>query len=73
LHIYVILLDLLHVNCYQPSKKVAKEHEKEAPTPKSSPLPPANKKYVKKTYEGRPDGGPTTRSKTKNGKFNFTK
>jgi hypothetical protein len=37
--------------------------QKEDPTPKSSPLPPANRKYVKKTYGGRPDGGPTTRSK----------
>jgi hypothetical protein len=30
-------------------------------TPDFSTLPPANRKYKKKTYENRPDRGPTTR------------
>jgi hypothetical protein len=50
---------------YQPLKRDVKGPENEAPTPKTSPLPPANRKYVKKVYGGRPDGGPTTRSKAK--------
>ena len=62
-HEYLYNTELLK-HYYQPSKKV-EEPEKEAPTPKTRLLPPANKKYVKKVYEGRPDGGPTTRSKTK--------
>jgi hypothetical protein len=53
---------------YQPSKKVitkqeSKNNQKEDPTPKSSPLPLGNIKFVNKTYEGRQDGGTTTRSK----------
>jgi hypothetical protein len=62
-HEYFYNTELLKHYC-QPPKKV-KEPEKEALTPKTSPLPPAKRKYVKKIYEGRPDGGPTTRSKTK--------
>jgi hypothetical protein len=40
-HEYLYDTELLK-HYYQPSKKVIKEHEKEAPTPKSSPLSPAN-------------------------------
>ena len=48
-------------------KKKEKEKEPiEDPLPSSKrPPPPANRKHVKKVYEGRPDGGPTTRSQTK--------
>jgi hypothetical protein len=63
-HEYLYNTELLK-HYYQPSKKDVKGPEKESPTPKTSSLPPANRNYVKKVYEGRPDGGPTTRSKTK--------
>jgi len=68
-HEYLYNTELLK-HYYQPQNKEVKKHkdtlqEKEAIAPKTSPLPPTNRKYIKKVYEGRPDGGPTTRSKAK--------
>ena len=66
-HEYLYNTQLLK-SYHQKKESQGKDEEKKETLPTtaaSKPLPPANRAYVKKTYEGRPDGGPTTRSKSK--------